>query len=511
MLHNGRHVASLSDPCPALSRDAAPLVPARTRHERFGWLNDAFATDVARLVVDGAAMIEIVIASTPGAVAQATHPRVEVSLRDNADLVLVERHVGGLGDDSLVNVAIQVHAAPGSRCRHLRWQALDADAQLLDTLQVALDTDAHYSLALLQLGSRSARSSVRLSLYGRGAQATMCGVSVAGDKRTIDTSLLVDHIGADTTSAQTLRALARDRAQLAWRSRVEVTATARGTSCEQSLKGLLNNPGAEIDLRPQLEIHTDAVRASHGATTGALDQNMLFYLLSRGLDADTARGLLEWAFCEDAIRLIDQPLLRRQAELALADYLGNKVAHEALAHAALGEENHRDVIASGNWRDPAGCSRALPTMSRVCAPTFRCWRGTSTGVHWPTWTTPHPRSGPSAVLDAVNHYETHLHSNVHRGVHTLSQLATDAFEAARERVRRYINAASTREIVFVRGTTEAINLVAQSWGRSNLQPGDEILISQLEHHANIVPWQMAAAATGARLRGRAHRCPRPVA
>ena len=107
---------------------------------------------------------------------------------------------------------------------------------------------------------------------------------------------------------------------------------------------------------------------------------------------------------------------------------------------------------------------------------------------------------PQAVLDAVNYYETHLHSNVHRGVHTLSQLATDAFEAARERVRRYINAAFTREIVFVRGTTEAINLVAQSWGRSTLQAGDEIVISALEHHANIVPWQMACAATGAQLR-----------
>jgi Fe-S cluster assembly protein SufD len=126
---------------------------------------------------------------------------------------------------------------------------------------------------------------------------------------------------------------------------VEVTASARGTSCEQSLKGLLNNPGAEIDLRPQLEIHTDAVRASHGATTGALDQNMLFYLLSRGLDADTARGLLEWAFCEDAIRLIDQPLLRRQAELALADCLGNRVAHEALAHAELGAAISREELA----------------------------------------------------------------------------------------------------------------------------------------------------------------------
>jgi len=107
---------------------------------------------------------------------------------------------------------------------------------------------------------------------------------------------------------------------------------------------------------------------------------------------------------------------------------------------------------------------------------------------------------PLAVLDAVAHYETHLHANVHRGVHTLSQLATDAYEGARERVRRFLKAASTREIIFTRGTTEAINLVAHSWGRANLRPDDEIIVSALEHHANLVPWQMMAAATGARLR-----------
>jgi cysteine desulfurase/selenocysteine lyase len=107
---------------------------------------------------------------------------------------------------------------------------------------------------------------------------------------------------------------------------------------------------------------------------------------------------------------------------------------------------------------------------------------------------------PRAVLRAVEHYETHLHANVHRGVHTLSQWATDAYERSRETVRRFINAASTREIIFVRGTTEAINLVTNSWGRGNLSAGDEVLITHLEHHANIVPWQMVCAATGARLR-----------
>ena len=107
---------------------------------------------------------------------------------------------------------------------------------------------------------------------------------------------------------------------------------------------------------------------------------------------------------------------------------------------------------------------------------------------------------PRAVLDAERRYAEESHANVHRGVHTLSQRATDAFEGARERVRRFLNARSSREIVFTRGTTEAINLVAQSYARPRLAPGDEILITWLEHHANIVPWQMVCAQTGARLR-----------
>ena len=107
---------------------------------------------------------------------------------------------------------------------------------------------------------------------------------------------------------------------------------------------------------------------------------------------------------------------------------------------------------------------------------------------------------PRSVIDAISRYYEHSHANVHRGVHALSQEATDLFEGAREAVRRFVNAASTREIVFVRGTTEAVNLVAQSWGRPRLGPGDEIVLSHLEHHANIVPWQMLCEQTGARLR-----------
>ncbi|MSP53209.1 MAG: cysteine desulfurase [Gammaproteobacteria bacterium] len=107
---------------------------------------------------------------------------------------------------------------------------------------------------------------------------------------------------------------------------------------------------------------------------------------------------------------------------------------------------------------------------------------------------------PKVVLDAlINYYQT-TNSNVHRGVHTLSMQATDAYEAARTTCQKFINATEAREIIFCRGTTEAINLVAQAYGRNTLKTGDEILISQLEHHSNIVPWQLVCEQTGAILK-----------
>jgi cysteine desulfurase/selenocysteine lyase len=107
---------------------------------------------------------------------------------------------------------------------------------------------------------------------------------------------------------------------------------------------------------------------------------------------------------------------------------------------------------------------------------------------------------PNAVIDRLAEFYRHENSNIHRAAHTLAARATDAYESAREKVRRFLNASSTREIIFVRGTTEGINLIAQSWGRRNVEPDDEIVITWLEHHANIVPWQQLCAEKGARLR-----------
>jgi cysteine desulfurase/selenocysteine lyase len=107
---------------------------------------------------------------------------------------------------------------------------------------------------------------------------------------------------------------------------------------------------------------------------------------------------------------------------------------------------------------------------------------------------------PQAVVDAIAHYYREYNANVHRGLHRLSELATNAYEQARGKAQRFLGAADAKEVIFTRGTTEAVNLVASSWGRSNLKTGDEVLISHMEHHSNIVPWQLVCEQTGAILR-----------
>ena len=106
---------------------------------------------------------------------------------------------------------------------------------------------------------------------------------------------------------------------------------------------------------------------------------------------------------------------------------------------------------------------------------------------------------PQSVIDAIVDYYTTTNSNVHRGVHTLSQRATDSYEGARTKIQRFINASDDKEIIFTRNTTEGINLVAYSYGRKNIGPGDDIIVSNMEHHSNIVPWQMLCEENGANL------------
>jgi cysteine desulfurase/selenocysteine lyase len=178
---------------------------------------------------------------------------------------------------------------------------------------------------------------------------------------------------------------------------------------------------------------------------------------------------------------------------APANPLGVSAPEPGLARAPVGYAHDTRSIpglpAAGRQFDASSLRRDFPILSERVNGKPLVWLDNAA-------TTQKPQS----VIDRLSHFYAHENSNVHRGAHTLAARSTDAYEAAREKVRRFLNAPSINDIVFARGTTEAINLVAQSWGRRNLRAGDEIVITWLEHHSNIVPWQLLCSQTGAKLR-----------
>jgi len=284
---------------------------------RFALLNEAFATDGAsiRAGADSDARLEIVFVAT----VDASYPRIELQVDTRARVALIERHISA--GNEFVNGVVDIDVGRGASLRHYRVQQMGARALWFDTLSATLAQDSQYRLHAVSLGALSARSTVNIRVAGERAEVGVYAASVADLHQNHDHFVLVDHAVPRALTEQTFRGVAAGRSRVGFNGKIIVRKDACGTDSRQSLRGLLAGPEAEIDLRPQLEIYTDDVKCSHGATAGKLDDDMLFYLLSRGLDRDTAQRLLKWAFLEDVVARIEVPELRRQVEQSLAGQL----------------------------------------------------------------------------------------------------------------------------------------------------------------------------------------------
>ena len=302
--------------------------------ERFALLNAAFATDGALMHVPGGldapVRIELLFVASADAQSGASYPRVELRLDRGARLVLIERHVSAAAHANFVNSAVAVEVAREAHLEHYRLQELNARSVLFDTLSASLAQDARYRLHGISTGAQSARATLAVRLSGERADLTLAAVALGERQQVQDAYAVVEHAAPNARTVQTFRGIAAGRARVACNGKIVVAQQARGTDSRQSLRGLLAGPEAEIDVRPQLEIYTDEVRCSHGATAGKLDENMLFYLLSRGLSRETAQRLLKWAFLEDVIAQIGVPQLRRQIEAHLAGHLRDDTLRELL-------------------------------------------------------------------------------------------------------------------------------------------------------------------------------------
>ena len=475
-----------------LMRHLEPLSDA----EELRWLllNTALGTDGLHLKITAALATPVLIlhvgkADRPGT---ASYPRVIVEAAPGARATILEHHIQLGPEAPLSNSATLLALEHGARIEHYRLfaagepgageRAPGEQAVHFDTLQVRLDRDADCRQFTIALGGGLVRTSLEASLREPGARFESYALAAGpcGPARRL-------------------------------RERGEARGSPYGEPPNRARHRERHQPG---DLQQQ-----------SGGRCGRL---------AVGLAAILPRALAV-AVRRDRLAPPARDSHRRRQVRARRHHRPPRSEH-AVLHALARARSAIPRRASSSSRSSPTCS---PDMSDVCTRAADRERPDPTTARWanaekvPMNTAlarkPLPfdvgavrrefpvlarlvhgkplcyldngasAQRPRAVIEAVDEYERHHHANIHRGVHTLSQEATALYEGARERIARFVNARSRREIIFVRGTTEAINLVAQSYAPLTLKPGDEVLITHLEHHANIVPWQMVCEQTGAKL------------
>jgi Fe-S cluster assembly protein SufD len=321
---NGIEINSIKD---LYKRD-----PSQLRHffeaasdadqRRWVLLNTALFIDGLYLKITRSVATPLVIVHlSTGVAAQAAHPRVIIDASPGTSATIIEHHVSQGDIAPLSNSNTHIALGKDAQLEHYRVYATGAGATHLDSLDIHQAQDSQCRQFTIALGGGLVRSSLEARLNQRGASLDSYSLLVGHQERHVDCVNIVTHAAPDTRSRQTARAIASDVSRVIFNSKVIVNAGANGSDSKQSCRGLLLSPSAEIDTRPQLEIHADEVKCAHGATTGRLDPDMLFYLLSRGLDRETAQSLLVFAFLADVLTGMSVSSARSAIENALINQL----------------------------------------------------------------------------------------------------------------------------------------------------------------------------------------------
>jgi Fe-S cluster assembly protein SufD len=320
-LRAGLEIRSLRDMANADAATlAALLVPPSDADElRWTLLNTALFADGLLIRVTGRLDGPVILlhSMTGGGEATASHPRVIVEAADGAAATIIERHADGGVPAALCNAVTQIRAGENATIEHYRLFDAEAASNHIATLHLRLAQEARCKQFTIALGGSLVRTDLLASLEGSGAALDAYALLVGHRARHVDCLNVVRHEAPHTTSAQTARSIASGTSRVVFNSKVVVAARAKHAESRQSSRGLLLSPDAEIDTRPQLEIHTDEVKCAHGATTGRLDPSMLFYMLSRGIDRATAQSLLVYAFLADVLTDMSDAGMRASIETAL--------------------------------------------------------------------------------------------------------------------------------------------------------------------------------------------------
>ena len=333
VLIDGQYSASLSDALPSgteLSIDtrSAEVETDESVDHHYLNLNRQGRRQTLRLHVMQNQIVQLEILHVATRVGQ---PAIEVQIESGAELTLTERHIALGTATAATNLALDIQLAEHAKLHLARWQHFASPATYIETLNLGLGASSECDLTQITSADRSdtvvsSRSTVFVKHAGEGAQLHWNSAVIADGQQQHDAYVRIDHQARRAQTHQLFRGIASGRSKIGFNGHMLVGPSAYGTHSGQSLKTLLAGSEAEANVRPQLEIYTNEVTATHGATVGKLDGDMLFYLLSRGIDPDTAKSLLKWAFVSDVLTHLPSAELRHQIEASLVRQLTGAMA-----------------------------------------------------------------------------------------------------------------------------------------------------------------------------------------
>lgn len=322
----GLTIQSLRQLTPGLRARAESLLQKadKTTPDKLVDLNTALLGDAILIATDpGSCPPEPIHVRLQSETARALgQPRLLIDVAANSRLTVILEHTGVRG--ALVNAVNQICLGRGSQLNLMRVQTLPDDGMLLETTELELGESASVTVTSVDLGGQLCRQALTVLLAGTGADATVNGVFLADGQRHIDNHTRLVHQAPATTSREFFRGIADGHGRGVFNGKIVVLPGAAGSNANLTNRNLLLCPTAEIDTKPELEIYVDDVRCSHGATTGQLDANALFYLRSRGLDPAVARQVLTSAFLREGLSGIAIPELRLRLETQLQARLGGE-------------------------------------------------------------------------------------------------------------------------------------------------------------------------------------------
>jgi Fe-S cluster assembly protein SufD len=329
---NGRLLASLSDSldvgpgtrceplAAALSRTPRELldrvaIAGDSADDRLALLNLAFLADGAAVSVSenvtAPTLYLIFVSSGSGRVC---HPRLLIDVGAHAKLKIIEHHIGHGEDEALSNCVTDIRLDDGAELEHVVLVEGGRRSIVLNSLCAQASSNSRLAQYRVLISGLYGRASLHAALVGRDSAVETNSLVLADQRKHLEVLSVIEHRTGHTRSTERFRGIANDRGRGVFNGRIVVQPGAAKSESQQSSRALLLSEQAEVYARPQLEILTDDVKCSHGATTGRLDPNMLFYLLSRGIDAETARALLIRAFLADALAHLHSSQLRLELE-----------------------------------------------------------------------------------------------------------------------------------------------------------------------------------------------------